>query len=153
MSVSLWLCFRHSVSCCWCLSASIYFSCAIHWLWSSCIFCQSASDTFTDTFNLVGASSMTWSTCSLVESTFLLMVFTAAPSSPSSRWVWRIEDSKDSLALMTAVVALSMSALNCLSSGTRTSTELIVDKCKTHNRGRTRQHKACKRISKYAKQI
>jgi len=51
------------------------------------------------------------------------MVFTAAPSTPSSRWVWRIEDSKDSLALIIAVVALSMSILNCLSSISESHTD------------------------------
>ena len=83
-------------------SASICFSCSIHWAWSSCIFCQSVSHTVTVTFNFVGASSITWSMCLSIVSTLSLMVFTAAPSAPSSRWVWRIEDSKDSLALMTA---------------------------------------------------
>ena len=128
ISVSRWLCFCHSTSCCLCWSASICFSCSIHWAWSSCIFCQSVSHTVTVTFNLVGASSITWSMCSFMESTLLLMVFPAAPSTPSSRWVWRIEDSKDSLALIIAVVTLSMSILNCLSSISESHTDNLSKK-------------------------
>ena len=43
-----------------------------------CIFCQSASETSTDTFNLVGASFNTLSRWSLMVSTLLLAMVTAA---------------------------------------------------------------------------
>ena len=49
-------------------------------------FCQSASLTFTDTFNFVGAFSKTLSMCWLMVSTFLPIVVTAPPNLASARW-------------------------------------------------------------------